>query len=393
MATPLTETRRAEVLVRHPPIEVWQALTRPGYLSYWIADHAEIDLRVGGVFNLRIGREVELRTRVERLVEGRRLVLRPTNRGDDARIEIDLIKLASAETRVCVDHPDPEHADAWHEALENLRSVWETGIDMREARRGVLGVGVEDVPESERPIRGVPESEGARLTAIAPGGPADRAGLGRGDIIVALEGAPVPSGRDFVQRIQALRPGTVVRVESVRDGERRGVEVTLGDRPDRLAPPPPQIEVLRVVRASIEAADKALTEAVQYLSDADAYRPEAPGRWSVAQLLAHLSVSERMLQCWLDEAIRGGHPTVESDSCNAPWKLGAVLSDRPGLDELLERVRRDEAETLALLEGVPADVVAFKPRWARVAHSALDFHGHSADHLAQIARIRKAIGA
>ncbi len=393
MDTPLTETRRAVVVVRHPPIEVWHALTRPGYLSYWIADHAEIDLRVGGVFNLHVGPQVELRTRIERLVEGRRLVLRPTNRGDDARIEIDLIKLASAETRVCVDHPDPEHAAAWHEALENLRSVWETGVDMREARRGVLGVEVDDVSEADRPVRGVPEGVGARLTAVLATGPADSAGLRRGDIIVAMEGAPIRNSRDCVQRVQELRPGAMVRVDSVRDGERRTVEVTLGERAGRKDPAPPQIEVLRVVRAAIEAADNSLAEAVQDLSDASAYRPEAPGKWSVAQVLAHISVSERMLQCWLDEAIRGGRPVLDSESCVAGWKMGAVLSDRPRLEDLLARVRRDEAETLALLEGVPAEVVAFKARWARIAHIALDLHAHSSDHLAQIARIREAIGA
>ncbi len=393
MDTSITETRRAEVVVLHPPIEVWHALTRPGNLSYWIADHAEIDLRVGGVFNLRLGPQAELRARIERLVEGRRLVLRPTNRLDDARIEIDLIKLAAAETRVCVDHPDPEHADAWHEALENLRSVWETGVDLREARRGVLGVGVDELVETQRPFPGVPEGIGARLTAIVEGGPADLAGLRRGDIVVAMDNAPVRSGREFAQRLQALRPGTAVRLEAVREGQRRAFEATLAERPGRRDPAPAQIEVLRAVRESIDAADRALAESVQGLGDADAYRPEAAGHWSVAQVLAHLSVSERMLQCWLDEAIRGGRPLADVESCSAPWKLGAVLSDRPGVAELLVRVRRDEAETLAMLEGVPADVVAFKARWARVAHTALDYHGHSTDHLAQIARIRMAIGA
>jgi hypothetical protein len=132
---------------------------------------------------------------------------------------------------------------------------------------------------------------------------------------------------------------------------------------------------------------------VDGLSDADAYRPERPDAWSVAQVLAHLSITERMLQCWLDQAARGECPRIESDSVTNTARIAGALEGRPAVRELVERLRRDERETLHYLSSLPPDVAAFKPRWARVVFTALDYGTHSEDHLAQIARIRAAIGA
>lgn len=390
---PLLETRRAEVVVQLPPIEVWRALTRPDYLSYWIADHAEVDLRVGGVYNLRADPWLDLRSRIEKMIEGRRLLLRPVNAADDARVEVDLIKQAAAETRVCVDHPEPALHAQLREALENMRSLWERGVDLREARRGMLGVAIDDLAPGDRPVEGVPEGLGARISAIVPGGPAEEAGLGRGDVVIAAAGEPVRGRVDLARHIRATAPGQSLQFEIVRDGERRSVEAVLTERRHRTQPPPTQIDLLATLRDAVASADEKLAEAVRDLSDADAYRPEAPGKWSVAQVLAHLSVSERMTQSALDEAIRGGNPRPVDELVSSPWKLGAVLTERPSVEDLLARLRRDETETLALLEVVPAEVVAFRPRWARVAHLALDYHTHSEDHLPQIARIRAAIGA
>src|SRR2546427_3000076 len=155
----LRSSRRAETVIALPPIDVWHAFTRSEHLDYWFGDAIEIDLRVGGAYIVRGTFGIRLDSTVERLVEGRRLVLRPTRRGDDARIEVDLVKLAGAETRVSVADPDSEDEGPWSEALENLQSVWERGVDLREARKAVMGIGPRDITLSERPIAGcLPDS-------------------------------------------------------------------------------------------------------------------------------------------------------------------------------------------------------------------------------------------
>jgi hypothetical protein len=104
-------------------------------------------------------------------------------------------------------------------------------------------------------------------------------------------------------------------------------------------------------------------------------------------------VTERMLQCWLDQAARGGRLEIDSDGVTNSSRIAAALEGRPSVRALVSRLERDEQETLAYLAHLPASVTGFKPRWARVALIALDYHAHSEDHLGQIARIRAAIKA
>jgi len=393
MPPPLKQSVRTETVIRLPPIEIWQAFTNPVHVYYWLGDAIEIDLRVGGAYIVRGTNGIRLDTTVEKVLEGRRLVLRPTRRGDDARIEIDLVKLSGGETRVCVSDPDSEDAEPWREALENLRSVWERGVDLRESRLAVMGIGPKDLGPGDRPIRGVPPGVGVRLGAVLQGGAAQEAGLKAGDVVIAFDGEGVRSVEELVRRIHERKPGDSVQVLAVRDGRENARAVILGRRRGRGVPPPaPDLMVLGM-REAVALADAKLEKAVQGLSDADAYRPERPDAWSVAQVLAHLSITERMLQCWLDQAARGERPTIDSDPCTNPSRIAGVLEHRPTVRELLDRIRRDEQETLAFLSHLPAEVAAFRPRWARVAFTALDYHTHSEDHLGQIARIRGAVEA
>jgi len=371
---------------------VWQAFTRPEHLDYWFGDAIEIDLRVGGAYIARGSFGIRLDTTVERLVEGRRLVLRPTRRGDDARIELDLVKLSGAETRVSVADPDSEDEGPWSEALENLRSMWERGVDLREARRAVMGIGPRDITLSERPISGVPPGLGVRLGAVLAGGPAEAAGLLAGDVVVFFESAPVRDGEDLVRAIRSRKPGDRVQIQAVREGREVRASVMLGCRAGREEPPPSRERLIETLRHGIGEADAKLETAVSGLSEKDAYRPEKQDAWSVAQVLAHLSLVERMFQCWLDQAARGERPTVSSDPCTNASRIAGVLERRPTIRELLDRLRHDEEETIAFLRHLPASVSAFKPRWSRMAFLALDYSAHSEDHLGQIARIRSAIG-
>jgi uncharacterized protein YndB with AHSA1/START domain len=383
MPPPTQQSLRAETVIRLPPIEVWRAFTQPVHLYYWLGDAIEIDLRVGGAYIVRGTNGIRLDSTVERVLEGRRLVLRPTRRGDDARIEIDLVKLSGAETRISVADPDSEDAEPWREALENLASVWEHGIDLREARRPVMGVGPTDLGQGA----------GVRLSAVLKGGSAEEAGLRAGDVVIAFDGKTVRSAEELVRCIQARKPGDAAAVLAVRDGRESTHTVVLGRRSGRGEPPPTPDQLLQRMSEAVTAADAKLEKAVDGLSDADAYRPEKPEAWSVAQVLAHLSITERMLQCWLDQAARGERPRIESDEVTSTARIAGALEGRPGVRELVDRLRKDERETLRYLASLPPDVAAFKPRWARVVFTAFDYQTHSEDHLGQIARIRATIEA
>jgi len=86
----------------------------------------------------------------------------------------------------------------------------------------------------ERPYLGVtsaPNPRGAEVQSVAPAGPAEDAGLRRGDVIVGVEGDAVRDPDDVADAIAKHRPGDFVDVEVLRDGIRRSVRVQLDKRP------------------------------------------------------------------------------------------------------------------------------------------------------------------
>jgi serine protease Do len=99
--------------------------------------------------------------------------------------------------------------------------------------RGWLGVAVAPVsPEAARRAR-LDGAHGAVVVEVVAGSPAARAGIEPGDVIVAFQGAPVAAPRELTRRVAGTPPGTEVRIEIVRGGDRRTVTAALGELPER----------------------------------------------------------------------------------------------------------------------------------------------------------------
>jgi putative serine protease PepD len=99
-------------------------------------------------------------------------------------------------------------------------------------RRPFLGVSSTAVPESVASSRGLAPDEGVYVDDVTGGGPADRAGIRSGDVLVNVAGRRVAAPADVAQAIQGREPGDHIRIEVVRaDGTRAEVPVTLGRRP------------------------------------------------------------------------------------------------------------------------------------------------------------------
>ena len=71
---------------------------------------------------------------------------------------------------------------------------------------------------------------GVVVTGVVPAGPADEAGLLRGDMLLSVDGAPVATLRELYREIWKKRPGETVGFKLLRDSEIRVVEVAAGDR-------------------------------------------------------------------------------------------------------------------------------------------------------------------
>jgi serine protease Do len=97
--------------------------------------------------------------------------------------------------------------------------------------RGVIGVNVRTYPLTKEDAQafGLPNTNGAVLTSVAPDQPAQKAGLEPGDVIVEYNGRPVPDSDALVAMVVGTKPGTTVPLTIYRNKARRSVNITIGE--------------------------------------------------------------------------------------------------------------------------------------------------------------------
>ncbi|HEV8151341.1 MAG TPA: trypsin-like peptidase domain-containing protein [Solirubrobacteraceae bacterium] len=113
--------------------------------------------------------------------------------------------------------------------------------------RGYLGVETRTVDRSLADLN-LPAKSGALVQTVTPGSPAAKAGIHEGDIvaqldgqavriggdiIVAVDGHKVRSSEELVTAVTAKKGGDTVKLDILRDGKKRSVEVQLADRPQQ----------------------------------------------------------------------------------------------------------------------------------------------------------------
>jgi len=102
--------------------------------------------------------------------------------------------------------------------------------------RGFLGVVLTDVtPEMQRSL-GLGVSLGALVQDVNDGSPAERIGLRPYDIIVGVDGREVLTNEELIRDISGRQPGTVARLDVIRDGRKQTLQAKLTERPLREGP-------------------------------------------------------------------------------------------------------------------------------------------------------------
>jgi serine protease DegQ len=97
--------------------------------------------------------------------------------------------------------------------------------------RGYIGVEPQDItPELAQAFR-LPRSDGAIIAGVMRGGPADKAGVRPGDILVEVDGRPIPNTATMLNVIAQISPGSKGRFSFLRDGRSVQLDITVGKRP------------------------------------------------------------------------------------------------------------------------------------------------------------------
>jgi serine protease Do len=94
--------------------------------------------------------------------------------------------------------------------------------------RGRIGINILAVPrEGYQETYGLKSRAGAIVTALAPGGAADKAGIEPGDVITEFNGRAVTTVSELQKMVTVTKPGTTVPVKLMREGKERTVNVTV----------------------------------------------------------------------------------------------------------------------------------------------------------------------
>ena len=202
--------------------------------------------------------------------------------------------------------------------------------------RGWMGVAVQSVTPDLARSFGLHGAEGALVADVTPGGPASKAGIARGDVIVRWGDRRVQHSRELPLMVALTPPGTRVPVAVVREGRERTVDVTVDRMP---------AEERRESRAPSRGGSlEAWGLAVAALGRDDARRLGVkPGSGVIVTDVAEGSPAD-------EAGVEPGDVVVEANrrAVRSPADLGRALAASPRRALLL--VRRNEASVFIEIE-------------------------------------------
>lgn len=97
--------------------------------------------------------------------------------------------------------------------------------------RGRMGVVIQEVTKELAESFGLAKAQGALVSAVEKGGPAEKAGIEAGDVILRFDGKPINASSALPRTVAATRPGSKVAVNLWRKGGARDVELVVAEMP------------------------------------------------------------------------------------------------------------------------------------------------------------------
>jgi serine protease Do len=95
--------------------------------------------------------------------------------------------------------------------------------------RGRIGVQIQDVNQALANSFGLPKPQGALISGVEPGSPAEKAGLKSGDVVLGVNGKEINQLSELSGAIAATKPGNNARLQVWRDGKSRDVDVKVAE--------------------------------------------------------------------------------------------------------------------------------------------------------------------
>ena len=116
------------------------------------------------------------------------------------------------------------------------KAVMDQLMKTGKVRRGMLGVTIQSVDADLASSLNLPAARGAIVTSVTAGGPAERAGIKRGDVITAINKQTIVDNNGLRNIVAGMAPGSNVEVTALRNGRDQNFQVALAELPERERP-------------------------------------------------------------------------------------------------------------------------------------------------------------
>jgi uncharacterized protein YndB with AHSA1/START domain len=387
---------RVTCTIKVPPEAVYNALIHPTALRDWFCNRALVEAQPGGglffwwdtgyyacgeFVTLEVGKTVQYnwRGKNEPDYTAVQINLEPVEGGTQLTLIHGAVPCSQAWDTILA-----EFKHGWETGVENLQSVLETGVDLREVRRPMLGINLDEMNAQYAEKYQLPVKEGILILGTVEGLGARKAGLKEGDAMISLDGSSVRNIQDLRKLIAAHKAGDVVSLSFFRGREKLEATMTLSQRPMPESPPT-ALALAEIYQRDAGEFQAKLSDKLQGASEAQAdFTPEA-NAWNTRQVLAHMVACERDLQSWISNMINNLAIADTLEYCpNVNTRLNAMLKVYPTLADLLAEFKRSQAETFEMVYHLPAEFMARKNYVLRLSQWITNSPYHYKDHLDQI---------
>jgi uncharacterized protein YndB with AHSA1/START domain len=384
-----------EIFVLAPVKTAYRAFTNSTALREWLSDVATVEPHVNGRIYLWWRGDFYSSGHYLELDENKRIRFRWFGNNDSAPTEVTVsFSEKEAGTLIHLEHEVPDDPswtqtiaslrENWAETLRNLKSILETGVDLRIAERPMLGILPGNFTDEQAKALGVPVHEGMRLDGVVDGLGAQRSGLQKDDVIVEMAGHPIRSDANSLPAALAgKKGGEHVSVVIYRGPEKKNIDLELSRRPMPEVPFDAK-ELANRARTLYEAGLAEVEICFESVTDEQAMAKAGPKEWSALEIIAHLIHNERFNHTYLTGLIDGFEPVTDGFGDNVDAQVAATVKANPSVALMLSALRRTVEETLAYVSMVPDEFIANKGSYYRFGFGLLQPNFHLTGHTEQI---------